>query len=284
MRAARCALCAQTRRPLCETTQTQVDERETAVEQIDQMVAMLTGNNMIARAILAVLAIAVVALISHLIVKWLRHLMRRDDVAIPQSSIVINIARGVIWGLGVCFVLDACFEVNMSAIIAALGVGGIAISLGFQDTLANLIGGTQISFMRIVEPGDNIEVGGDRGVVQDITWRQTTIKARTGEIIIIPNSVISKTAVIKLPPPERVLVPFAVTVSRNLDEIEEELLKLGRQAAEEVCPLTADPDVLFSEVTEYCIRGRIGFNIEDPSKQLAVASAVTVAITPLVRE
>ena len=41
----------------------------------------------------------------------------------------------------------------------ALGIGGIAISLGFQDTLSNLIGGLQVSLLRIIKPGDNIEVG-----------------------------------------------------------------------------------------------------------------------------
>ena len=66
----------------------------------------------------------------------------------------------------------------MTAVVAALGVGGIALSLGLQDTLSNLIGGVLITFMRIVTPGDNIQVGAHKGVVQDINWRQTRIKNR----------------------------------------------------------------------------------------------------------
>ncbi len=147
--------------------------------------------------------------------------MRRDDNSIPQSSIFVNIARGIIWGIGICLVLDSCFNVNMSALIAALGVGGIALSLGFQDTLSNLIGGVQISFMRIVKPGDNIQVGNNKGVVQDVTWRHATIKNRNGETVIIPNSVISKNAVVHLPPPERVSVPFLASSSANLDSMAE---------------------------------------------------------------
>ena len=73
-------------------------------------------------------------------------------------------------------ILDACFNIDASALITALGVGGIAVSLGFQDTLSNLIGGLQMTFMGIIKPGDNIEVGSEKGVVQDITWRHTTIK------------------------------------------------------------------------------------------------------------
>ena len=71
--------------------------------------------------------------------------------------------------MGASVILDTIFNVNTSSIIAALGVGGIAVSLGFQDTLANLIGGLQVTFMGIVKPGDNIEVGSETGVVQDVS-------------------------------------------------------------------------------------------------------------------
>ncbi|MBS4844300.1 MAG: mechanosensitive ion channel, partial [Collinsella sp.] len=73
--------------------------------------------------------------------KTLRHLLNRDDNPLPASSIFINIARAVIWMIGGSFILDNCFGINANALVAALGVGGIAISLGFQDTLSNLIGG-----------------------------------------------------------------------------------------------------------------------------------------------
>ena len=118
----------------------------------------------------------------------------RDSNPLPSSSIIVNIARGVIWATGASIILDACFGVNANALVAALGVGGIAVSLGFQDTLSNLIGGLQVTFMGIVTPGDNIEVGAERGVVQDVTWRHTTIRDAMGQTVIIPNSIISKTA------------------------------------------------------------------------------------------
>ncbi len=178
------------------------------MDVFEQTIANITGGDFVAKIIAAIVIFVVVGCISHFVVKWLRHIMRRDDNSIPQSSIFVNIARGIIWGIGICLVLDSCFNVNMSALIAALGVGGIALSLGFQDTLSNLIGGVQISFMRIVKPGDNIQVGNNKGVVQDVTWRHATIKNRNGETVIIPNSVISKNAVVHLPPPERVSVPF----------------------------------------------------------------------------
>ena len=142
--------------------------------------------------------------------KTLYHLLNRDDNPLPSSSIFINIARAVIWMIGGSFILDNCFGINANALVAALGVGGIAISLGFQDTLSNLIGGMQVTFMGIIKPGDNIEVGGVSGVVQDITWRHTAIEDACGQTIIVPNSNISKNTLVHLMPFGRVAVPVAV--------------------------------------------------------------------------
>ncbi|MDY3753896.1 MAG: mechanosensitive ion channel, partial [Collinsella sp.] len=92
------------------------------------------------------------AVAAKVVSKTLRHLLNRDDNPLPASSIFINIARAVIWMIGGSFILDNCFGINANALVAALGVGGIAISLGFQDTLSNLIGGMQVTFMGIIKP------------------------------------------------------------------------------------------------------------------------------------
>ena len=219
------------------------------MDTFQQIINNVTGGDFIGKVIAAIIIVVLVAALSHLVVKWLRHIMRRDDNAIPQSSIFVNITRGIIWGLGICLILDSCFNVNMSALIAALGVGGIALSLGFQDTLSNLIGGVQISFMKIVQPGDNIQVGTSKGVVQDVTWRHATIKNRNGETVIIPNSVISKNAVIHLPPPERVTVPFLATTNNDLDVVSDAVAKTAHDTALEYSGLVEEPTVLFTEVT-----------------------------------
>lgn len=254
------------------------------MDVFEQTIANITGGDFVAKIIAAIIIFVVVGCISHFVVKWLRHIMRRDDNSIPQSSIFVNIARGIIWGIGICLVLDSCFNVNMSALIAALGVGGIALSLGFQDTLSNLIGGVQISFMRIVKPGDNIQVGNNKGVVQDVTWRHATIKNRNGETVIIPNSVISKNAVVHLPPPERVSVPFLASSSANLDSMAEQVASIARTTALEYAGIIEEPNVILTEVTAEGIVGKVLLEIDDAAQATPVSDAITRAIAPLVRE
>ena len=129
----------------------------------------IVTNELFGSIFWSVLIAAVTIVASRFAARAIRHILRRDGNPLPTSSIIVNIVRATIWVIGGSIILDSCFGVNTSSLIAALGVGGIAVSLGFQDTLANLIGGLQVTFMGIVKPGDNIEVGDERGVVQDVT-------------------------------------------------------------------------------------------------------------------
>ena len=215
---------------------------------------------------------------SKLASRALRHLLQRDNNPLPNASIFIYIARAVIWLLGGSIVLDSCFGINASAILGALGVGGIAISLGFQDTLSNLIGGLQVTFMGIVKPGDNIEVGAESGVVQDVSWRHTTIKDALGQTVIIPNSVISKTALVHLLPANRVAVPFAATRDANLNGLSERLVSAARTAAAGICPIEDAPRVVFSEISELGVRGKVVLTVSDATKTAAVTDAIVRAI------
>ncbi len=254
------------------------------MDGFEQTITNITGGDFLGKIIAAIVILVIVGAVSHVLVKWLRHIMQRDSNPIPQSSIFVNITRGIIWGVGICLVLDSCFNVNMSALIAALGVGGIALSLGFQDTLSNLIGGVQISFMRIVQPGDNIQVGNNKGVVQDVTWRHATIKNRNGETVVIPNSVISKNAVVHLPPPERISVPFMALSSNDLDSMAEQIVQIAHEIAAQYAEIVSEPNVLFTEVTAEGIMGKVLLEIDDAEQATHVSDAITRAIAPIVRK
>jgi small-conductance mechanosensitive channel len=254
------------------------------MDGFEQTITNITGGDFLGKIIAAIVILVIVGAVSHVLVKWLRHIMQRDSNPIPQSSIFVNITRGIIWGVGICLVLDSCFNVNMSALIAALGVGGIALSLGFQDTLSNLIGGVQISFMRIVQPGGNIQVGNNKGVVQDVTWRHATIKNRNGETVVIPNSVISKNAVVHLPPPERISVPFMALSSDDLDSMAEQIVQIAHEIAAQYAEIVSEPNVLFTEVTAEGIMGKVLLEIDDAEQATPVSDAITRAIAPIVRK
>ncbi|MEG0026772.1 MAG: mechanosensitive ion channel family protein [Raoultibacter sp.] len=253
---------------------------EQLIEQIKAFFALPFVVDVIASAII----LLITALAAKWVVRFLRHILRSDEVPLPSSSIFLNIARGIVWMLGICIVLQSRFDVNVSALIAALGVGGIAVSLGFKDTVANLIGGLQVTLMHLVEPGDNIAVSGVCGVVKDVTWRHTTIVASTGEDITIPNAIINNNSLTHLGSPEQMVVPFVVVGTDADLEATAQRIKTGAtEAAASVSPVTQEVVVLFTEVIDTGFRGKVLMRITDAQKVAAATDAVVRAIAPITR-
>ncbi|MDJ1650362.1 MULTISPECIES: mechanosensitive ion channel family protein [Gordonibacter] len=256
------------------------------MEQLLQHIDSLVRADWINTALSVVIILAVTAVVARLVTRFLRHLLHfNEEKNLPSSSIFVNIARGTVWVLGVCIMLSTSFNVDVSAAITALGIGGIAISLGFQDTISNLIGGLQVSLMRIVKPGDNIQVGTSTGVVKDVTWRHTTIKNAKGEEVIIPNSIINKTALTHLPPTNQVSVAFVVTADgARLDEVVHAIEHAALEAANSVAKLTKDPTALLTEIDGDGFKGSISFKVADSRTASRAADAVVRAVAPLTRQ
>ena len=79
----------------------------------------------------------------------------------------------VIYGLGGLLILDL-LSINISPLIAGLGLGGLAVALALQPTLANLFAGSYVMTEGVIAPGDYIELAsGISGYVVDVSWRST---------------------------------------------------------------------------------------------------------------
>lgn len=255
------------------------------MERLRDYIEGLVGIEWLGIALTAVLILAVTAAVARVLTRFLRHVLQLDEVALPSSSIFVNIGRAAVWILGLCTLLSTCFAVDVSTVIAALGIGGIAVSLGFQDTISNLIGGLQVSLAGIVRPGDNIEVGSSTGVVKDVTWRHTTIENAKGQRVVIPNSIINKTALVHLPPACQASVPFVVAgEGLPLGETALAIEAAAREAARSAGALEKEPQVLFSEVLEFGFKGTVTFRMADAAVVGKAVDAVVRAIAPLTRE
>lgn len=223
-------------------------------------------------------------IVSAVVTRVIKKLMQVDGLPIPESSIIVNIVRIVIWVLGISIMLSACFNVDVNALLAALGVGGIALSLGLQDTIRNFFGGLQVTLMGIVRPGDHVIVDGVEGIVQDVTWRQTVVKDYDNLTHLIPNAIINATTVQKVKPDLLVttLISF-VNDGRDLDEMISEMELLAKQAVEKVAPLEKDPWILMTQIGEYGIWAKMRFVLKDTTYAREARDAALRAIAPYTR-
>ena len=120
---------------------------------------------------------------------------RPDD---PASETVIknltNIVRWAIWALGAVFVLDN-LGVNISTLVAGLGIGGIAIALAAQAVLGDLFSALSIWVDKPFEVGDFIIVDGLMGSVEYVGLKTTRIRSLSGEQLIFSNSDLTKSRI-----------------------------------------------------------------------------------------
>ncbi len=108
-----------------------------------------------------------------------------DDRLVPLFR---RIALALIYGLGALLILDL-LKINISPLIAGLGLSGLAVALALQPTLANLFAGTYVMTEGVVTPGDYIELdNGVAGYVQDVSWRSTRLRTWTNNLVVVPNS------------------------------------------------------------------------------------------------
>ena len=107
----------------------------------------------------------------------------------PQlQPLVRRVSAAIVYGLGGLLVLDQ-FNINISPLIAGLGLSGLAVALAIQPTLSNLFAGTYVMTEGAVSPGDYIELeGGIAGYVIDVGWRSVRIRTWGNNLVVVPNS------------------------------------------------------------------------------------------------
>ncbi|MFF3763615.1 mechanosensitive ion channel family protein [Streptomyces sp. NPDC001922] len=118
--------------------------------------------------------------------------LARSGVA-GSATIFINITRVAVLAMGILVLLQT-LGVSVAPLLTALGVGGLAVALALQDTLANLFAGVHILASRTVQPGDYIRLSsGEEGYVVDINWRNTVVRQLPNNLVIIPNAQLAGT-------------------------------------------------------------------------------------------
>lgn len=157
--------------------------------------------------------------------------LARSGVA-SSASIFVNITRVVIIALGLLVLLQS-LGVSVTPMLTALGVGGLAVALALQGTLANLFAGIQVLASKKVQPGDFVRLdSGEDGYVVDINWRNTTIRQLAGNIIVVPNARLGDTIVTNFYQPAKemsVLVQVGVSYGSDLEQVERVTIEVARE-------------------------------------------------------
>jgi len=170
--------------------------------------------------------------------------------ALPVTTLTQTLAQLAVVILALMVLLNL-LGISITPILTALGVGGLAVALALQDTLSNLFAGFYVAVAGQVRLGDYIRLNtGEEGYISDITWRSTTLRASSNNLIIIPNNKLGQAIVTNFNLPEKrigVSIQVAVATDSDPERVEQVLLEETLRAAGEVSGMLPEPapSVLF---------------------------------------
>ena len=161
----------------------------------------------------------------------------------------------LMYAFGLLFLLDY-LGIPISPLIASLGIGGLAVALALQPTLANFFAGAQIISDRVARVGDFIEIDENtRGYVVDVGWRSTRIRTPFNNVIILPNSLLANSQVTNynIPNPGlAVSVYCGVSYDSDLAYVKKGALEVANETVEQMdeAVKTFEPMVAFDNFDE----------------------------------
>ena len=137
--------------------------------------------------------------------------------------LIRRVATTLVYGLGALLVMDR-LGLDVTPLVAGLGLGGLAVALAIQPTLANLFAGTYVMTEGVIAPGDYIELeNGIGGYVVDVGWRSTRIRTWSNNLVVVPNSRFAETIITNYQapsPPVNVFLTCGVAYESDLYHVE----------------------------------------------------------------
>lgn len=189
---------------------------------LDQIKVYLGGfvGNVIADAILAVVALVVGLIVIGWVVKLTRKALapaKIDPTLKPFLVSLTNISLKVILFISIYQNVGG----EATSIVAILGAASLAIGLAFQGALSNFAGGILLLSLRPFHVGDFIEVGGEEGLVEAIHVFNTILVSRDNKVISIPNGTVAGATIVNHTEKDkrRVDFTFGVGYESNLRQV-----------------------------------------------------------------
>ncbi len=206
-------------------------------------------------------------LLSNMLQWYTLWLAERTGSAVSES--VIPFARRIVLllltGIAVIMLLSH-FGVDVSGLVATLGIASLAIALAAKDTLSDVINGFAIIADRPFSIGDRIEILelDTWGDVQDIGLRSTRIRTRDNRMVVVPNSVIGKSLVVNHSDPStvyRVQTHVGLVDGTDVDDARQVMIEAVR--AQEWVMKDERIEALFIEYGESALIFRVRCWIEN---------------------
>jgi small-conductance mechanosensitive channel len=209
--------------------------------------------------------------------KWYEGLLSNNGKQIEAFTPRIRkIFTIFIYAIAAILILRA-FDIEITPLLAGLGVGGLVIALALQDSLSNLFSGMFMMTDRMIKVGDIIQLdNGPSGVVEEIGWRSTKIRTGQNNVLIVANTKIASDMTVtnfSIPNKElSLLVDVSVPLGSKINDVEAIALDVAKNIQKSVKGAKQDfePSVRFSAFTDFSIKFTVTLRAESYDDQYLV--------------
>ncbi len=183
--------------------------------------------------------------------------------------------KALLWGLGIVVALNnAGYDVG--ALLAGIGIGGLALAMAAKDTLANIFGGVTVFTDKPFRVGDRVRLNGYDGIVEEVGLRSTRIRTMDGPLVIVPNHKFTDSMLenVSLEPSRRVRHELGLVYDTTNAQIEEAIGILRALVHDHKEDVEADHAAYFSAFKEYSLNIVFVYHIRKGSEIFSVQTRV----------
>jgi len=203
-------------------------------------------------------------IVSALVDNWLK--VQKRYQKIPQ--LFNKIITVVIFIISILIIFDH-FEIQITPLITALGLGGLAVGLALQSTMSNFFAGLHILSDKPIEVNDYIEIEGNiKGFVDDIGWRSIRLRTLQNTIVVVPNAKLAESIVTNYSMPQKemsLLVNVGVDYSSDLEKVEKITIEVAKEIQKKVDGAVKDfePFIRYNNFGDSNINFTVILRVED---------------------
>ncbi len=198
-----------------------------------------------------------------------------DDQLLPVLRKTI---KALFWALGMIIGLNnAGFDV--AALIAGLGIGGLALALAAQDTVKNIFGGIMVFIDKPFKMKDRIQINGMDGIVEEIGVRSTRLRTLEGRLITIPNAQFSDNPVenVSAEPSRKIVTNLGLTYETTPDKMEQ-AMQILKDIVKANPKVEDDALVSFNAWGDFAMGIMLIYFIKSPDDILGAQTEINMAI------
>ena len=190
--------------------------------------------------------------------------LKKESAMMDQFGPILRKGlRSGIWIFGLIMALNnAGYDVG--ALIAGVGIGGLALAMAAKDFVSNMFGGITVFVDQPFKVGDRIQISGYDGTIEEIGLRSTRLRTLAGRLVIIPNFKFTDTFLenVAVEPARKVALTLGLTYDTTPERVEEAIRILKAIIAERADTLEADPTIWFDSFGDFSLNVKLVYYIK----------------------